>query len=138
MKWKFQICRGELFFKNERGQTLVEVLLASGVTVILLVSMIAVVTRSIADSQFSKNKTKAARYVEEGLELARFQRDEANWDDFSSVTASPLPSPFTRTISVTDESTDEVERKKIEVLVDWSDGKGDHQSKGVGYLMKWE
>lgn len=122
------------------GQTLVEVLVAVGVTVVFLVAMVGVVTRAIANSQFAKNKALAARYVEESLELARSWRDQAtDWETFKTsyngeVAASPLPSPFVRTMTFTDQD----EKKKVEVVVIWTDGKGTHTSQGVTYLTKWE
>jgi Tfp pilus assembly protein PilV len=131
--------------KNNSGQTLIEVLLAVAVLIIFLVSMVSVVTHSIANSEFAKNKSLASKYVEEGLEKARAARDQSvDWQTFRTtyngdVTISPAPpSPFVRTATFTDDELDPDNKKRIVVKVTWTDAKGDHVTQGITYLTRWD
>ena len=116
--------------------------MAVGVTVVFLVSMISVLTHSIYNSQFAKNKSLAGKYVQEGLERARALRDQsADWETFRgtydgdvSITPAP-PSPFVRTATFADDGTD---KKRVTVTVSWTDSKGTHETQGITYLTKWE
>lgn len=140
----------------KKGQTLVEVLVAVGVTTLLLVAMVAAVTRSLANAQFSKNKAQATKYVEEGLEVVRSKRDNAaSWAVFlttypagikkldSNLTFSDgctqsnkmTNSIFARCIEFADESA---EKRVITVTVYWSDGSGTHNTQASTYLTSWK
>ena len=52
---------------------------------ILLVGMVALSTRSVSDTQYSRDRALASHYMEEGLEEARKWRDSAeDWDAFKA------------------------------------------------------
>jgi len=143
--------------KLKQGQTLVEVLVAVGVTTLLLVAMVAAVTRSLSNAQFSKNKSQAAKYVEEGLEVIRSIRDNSvNWQAFSTsypegvyklnsqlaLTANctqadkiSVSSIFSRCVDISD---DGAEKKIIKVTVYWTDGSGAHSTYASTYLTSWK
>ena len=142
---------------SKQGQTLVEVLVAVGVTTLLLVAMVAAVTRSLSNAQFSKNKSQAAKYVEEGLEVVRSVRDNSvDWSTFSTtypdgvyklnselvLTANctqadkiSVNSLFSRCVNFTD---DGAEKKIIKVTVYWTDGSGSHLTYASTYLTLWK
>jgi len=126
-------------FKNNRlnrtqGMSLVEVLFALGVLTVLITTLVAVLTRALSESDFARNQALANNYLKEGLELARSARDQTLWASFQSVSASPLPSPFSRTITITSESE---EVKRLDVRVFWSDSKGTHDATASTYLKRW-
>lgn len=144
--------------KNKAGQTLIEVLLATSVTTLLLVVLLAVITKAIHNSQFSKNKAIASKYVEEGLEVARKTRDRAQtWEDFYENFAAgtyvlPQDGVFILS-SCTDQTTANIEdlftrcavfkddgdnKKQIEIIVYWTDGSGAHVTKSQTYLTNWQ
>jgi Tfp pilus assembly protein PilV len=60
---------------------LFEVLVAIGVSTLIVVAVVSLVTNSIRNTTFSKNKTLAARYAQDATEWLRGQRD-ANIADF--------------------------------------------------------
>ena len=118
------------------GMTLVELLFALTAMAVLLIALVAALTRTLADAQFTANRAKADRYVEEALELARNKRDEIGLDklETNKVPNSPLPLPFKRTINITAESD---EKKRVVVQVTWSDSRGTHWATGSSYLTEW-
>ena len=68
---------------NCKGQSLFEVLVAIGVSTLIVVAIVSLVTNSIRNTTLSKNKTLAARYAQDATEWLRGQRD-ADIDDFKS------------------------------------------------------
>lgn len=67
--------------RNNKGQSIFEVILALGLISLIIVAIVAMAGLSIKNSSFSRNTTLATRYSEEALEWLRGQRDE-NWDSF--------------------------------------------------------
>lgn len=57
------------------GQTLVEVVAITGILVIVLVAMVAGVSRSVGQNQVSVDRTLATRLAQEPMEWVRFWRD---------------------------------------------------------------
>jgi len=131
--------------RKKSGQTLIEILLAVAIIVILLVVMVGVVSKAIANSQYSRNRSLAARLVEEGLEQARSWRDQAaDWETFRTsynqtddATLLPAPSPFRRAFTFSEE-TDVTTKKKVVIVVTWTDSQGPHTINGETYLTKWQ
>lgn len=66
-----------------KGQSLFEVLVAIGVSTLIVVAVVSLVANSIRNTTYSKNKTLAARYAQDATEWLRGQRD-ADIDDFKS------------------------------------------------------
>lgn len=64
-----------------KGQSLFEVVLALFVITMIIVGVVVVSTNSISNSLFSRNKTLAARYAQEGIEWLRLEKER----DFSAL-----------------------------------------------------
>lgn len=64
------------------GQTMVEMVVATGMVALVLVAIVAGVALSIRNSRFSRNKAIATRYAQETLEKFRALRDEVGWRPF--------------------------------------------------------
>lgn len=60
---------------KEKGQTLVEVLLALAAAVVIISAISVVVLSSLSNAQFSKNQNIATKYSSEGMEFVRRLRD---------------------------------------------------------------
>jgi len=60
--------------KYLKGQSLFEVVLAIAVVTLITVGIIILATNSIRNSTYSKNKTLASKYAQEGVEWLRDQR----------------------------------------------------------------
>jgi len=71
-----------------KGQSLFELIVAVGVAGFVLISLMSLAVRSVANSTYSKNKSLATRYTQEGMEWLRALRD-ADWDDFVSLASRP-------------------------------------------------
>ena len=136
----------EIYQLNNKGLSLIEVIVAVGVVSILLVSMVAALTKSMASARVSKNRSLASSYLQEGLEIARYSRDHsASWEDFVDdccLDSSPPPLPFTRTIKIKKfdsngncNTTDD--KCRIIVTVSWTDSKGVHDLTGSTILSNW-
>jgi Tfp pilus assembly protein PilV len=124
--------------KKNAGMTLIEVLFVVGLISTVMVAMTALLTRSLANTQFSKNRALAGVYVQEGLELARSARDQSSdWSTFSQVNdpESERP-PFTRAIFIIPDP-ESADKKRVDVTVNWTDAKGPHEVKASSYLTRW-
>ena len=137
--------RSEIY--QNRGLSLIEVLVAVSIVSVLLVSMVAAITKSMASAQISKNRSLASSYLQEGLEIARYSRDHsASWEDFVSgccSDTSPPPPSFIRTIENKkidsngncNKNTDD--KCRIIVTVSWTDSKGGHNLTNSTILSNW-
>ena len=65
------------------GQTLVETVIASGIAVMVLVTLVAGVTVSLRNVQFARNKAQATKYAQEASEAVRSIRDR-DWNQFTN------------------------------------------------------
>ena len=61
------------------GQSLVEMMVAVAVVSMVLVGLISAITFSLANAQFSRNKTLATKYSQEAIEWLRNERDKLGW-----------------------------------------------------------
>lgn len=78
------------FFKNNRGITLVEVLVASAIILSAVVTLIAVHSLYLRAAFTSANAMKAAYLLEEGIEAIRYMRD-ASWEENIGVLSIGTP-----------------------------------------------
>ncbi len=78
---------------GEKGFNLVEIVIATGIISLSLVSIIAIAGRSIAVSHRALNTYTAALLLEEGSEATRIVRDDS-WATISSLTAGDTYYPL--------------------------------------------
>jgi Tfp pilus assembly protein PilV len=71
------------FQKLFLGQSLFEVLVAVGISALILLGVVSLATSSVRNSNFSKNNSQATKYTQEEMEWLREQRD-ADWSAFMS------------------------------------------------------
>jgi Tfp pilus assembly protein PilV len=106
MKHKLQIARS-----GEQGFSLVEILVASSILMVSLLSVIMVAGQALSISHRSVNTYVASTLLEEGAEVMRIRRDGA-WTNISSLTAGTTYYPkfdtSTNTWSLTTTSSDGV------------------------------
>lgn len=60
----------------EKGQSLIEVIVALGLISLVLVTLIAAITFSLASVQLSRNRTQSSKLGQEAIEWVRQQRDK--------------------------------------------------------------
>jgi len=137
--------------KQEKGQSLIEVLAALGVVVLVILALVTVTTISIRNATFAKNQSLATSYAQEAIEEIREYRDQNSWADFvtncNNKTAMGLsdPSPpfvlsdpvcnIPETINSCDEGDS---RCEVKVTISWDDAKGSHQTVLTTYLTDWQ
>jgi len=62
--------------RDERGETLVEVLVALGIITVVASALVGVVVTSMGNTRFSKDQNQATQYAQEGMEIVRQKRDD--------------------------------------------------------------
>lgn len=69
---------------NEKGQSLVEAIIAMTAAILVVSSIVAAVVASLNNAQFSKYQNLATQYAQEGIEVVK-QKSVANWSTFYSM-----------------------------------------------------
>jgi len=139
------------FRNNKKGQALMEVLLAIGIISLCLVALTIAVVSAVRNARFATNYTLAKKYVQEGIEMARKERDRNSWADFTSNFSgekgldqdlewngcdSNNIGSFTRCLTF-DSSDDSGEIATVSAAVSWSERSRDHTVEAVTFLTKW-
>lgn len=136
------------------GQALVEILVALGIAVIVIVALVSVVVTSVSNSTFAKTQGEANRYSREANEWIRSERDR-NWNAFSArtgsiwclstltwpssagacSTTSTIPNTsLRRETTLTLMSANQID---VTARVYWADPKGNHEVRLNSRLTKW-
>jgi type II secretory pathway pseudopilin PulG len=145
----------------QQGQSLIEIVVAIGVIVLILVALISAVTTGLRNAEFARNKGQATKYAQQVIEWLRTQRD-AGWASFydfagpggSSRTycINTLAWPGTGPCSITNVmsgdsfnifhrevtlSQSSPARVAIRVRVFWEEGQRTSEVTVDTYLTKW-
>ncbi len=117
------------------GQTLIEVVIAMGISVLILVTLVSGVTVSLRNIQFANNKAQATKYAQEAFEAVRSIRDRdwtllidgehgLVWDEVGAqwnfAQSSDTSGQLSRVVTITDGGTPD--SKRVEVVVSWREG----------------
>lgn len=140
---------------NQKGQSLFELMVAVMVIGVTLVALTGLVSTSISNNTFSKNRTQAENYTTEAMEWLRAQRDES-WGTFLSYSNPPATYCMqTLTLSVKRNCADDefitdtilvreaelvyISDNSVEVRLRtrWTDSKGTHESRASTKLTNW-
>lgn len=144
------------------GQSLFELVVAVGISALIIVALVSLTSVALANAAFSKNETLAGRYAEAATEWLRGQRDndidlfitnvltpawclkdvnltDASWSDSSACNATDYitGTKFTREVDFT---VNTVSGKTIVlaiVNVSWSDSKGTHVISSATNYSDW-
>lgn len=74
-------------YMNNKGQTLIEALVALGAAAVIMSAIIVVVIGALNNSDFTTSQNLATNYAQAGLEKIR-QLSETNWINFSSLSGT--------------------------------------------------
>lgn len=127
---------------NNKGQGLIEALIALGAAAIIVSAIAIVVITSVSNSTFSKNQNLATQYAQQGIDILRSQ-SASDWTSFatrsgafclnggtnnlgSSVVSCTTPNVdnfFIREVTITQGSSSCSGNVKVSVDVSWRDGK---------------
>ena len=138
-----------------RGQSLFEVIIAVGLSALILSGVVSLAATSVRNSSFTRNNAQATKYAQEAMEWLRGQRD-SGWTNLSSHSdASGLfsclntlpPSTWgsvcsgtiTDTIFVRDVTLTLVNSSRIDALVNvsWTDAQGTHNVESQTRFTNW-
>ena len=127
---------------KEKGQTLVEALIALGVAIVIISATVISVISSLSSTQFTKNQNQANHFAQEGMEIVRGIRN-SSWVSFlnlsstyyclstSSATLTPRGAGgctqnigiFVREVVIEHSSPSCIGTSRVTVNVSWSDSK---------------
>lgn len=131
---------------NNRGQGLIEALVALGVSSIIVAAIAMAVVTSLDNASFSKYQNLATHYAQQGMDIMR-QKSETNWADFEGLCSTGncnyclaqssdiLIGGTCNIANITNDTVGFVRKvtidsgsgcssgKKVTVTVSWSDGK---------------
>ena len=135
------------------GQSLFEVMFAIGIASLVLIAIVSLSTRSVKNSDFSRNNSLASKYAQEGAEWVRQERDTStDWSTFvTGRTGSDIQignlswsgggNPITNTIfnRFVRMDLDLVDPNiaNVTVKVTWEDGSGQHEVSNSTKLTNW-
>jgi len=144
--------------KNEKGQSLFEVVLSLAVVTIVIVALIILVFHSIRNADYSRNQTLAATRSQEAIEWLRGERD-AGWDAFQTRALTSSHYCFSAGLSWStakiggcgdaDVIPDTALKREIllsivdptnieaQVVVYWEDSQGLHEARSVTNFTDW-
>ena len=143
------------------GQSLFEVVFALAIAGIILIGIVSLATSAVRNTTFARNQSVATRYVQEGVEWLREQRD-TDWGDFLGrasaggrvwcLSSSPIGSwpgeggcgptigvtIFTREATLTQyDITETIVGVRADVIVSWQDAQGIHDARTVTNFSAW-
>jgi len=136
--------------KKESGQSLVEMIVAIGVLVVVIVSLVSITTVSLQNASFSRDQSLATKYAQDGIAKIRSYRDQNTWPVFTAdcetvLSSVALPSPFSFNPApdcyvpgTTDNCSSAEEKCEVKVVVSWADSKGTHNSEITTRLANWK
>lgn len=76
------------FNQSESGHTLAEVVVALGVTAIVVVALIIITLLSLKDAQYAQNQSKASKLAQEAVEQVKSIRDRNGMVTFTDLSGS--------------------------------------------------
>lgn len=150
---------------NERGQSLFEVVVAIGLSALILTGVASLAAGSVRNSSFSRNNAQATKFAQDQIEWLRGRRD-AGWNAFTPSLNSgcsgtfslggncPITGTmFTRTATFTcsffnagtggtsivgcGSGGDSINIVDVAVAVNWSDAQGTHSVRSNTRFTNW-
>jgi type II secretory pathway pseudopilin PulG len=142
---------------NCRGQSLFEVVLAIGISALIITALVSLASSSIQNANFSKNKTLAANYAQEATEWLRGQRDlgftnfglnvqqgspvmclnQLNWAIGPCSGSTITGTLFTREVTFANADFGGKTIIKADIVVSWTDSKGSHKTISATNFSDW-
>ncbi len=152
--------------KINLGQSMLELLMAVAIVGIVLIALVSLSTKSIGNTTFSSNKSRATRLTQEASEWIRNERD-TNWSNFvvranlgvdnlyclPGLTGWPgvgacdstqkiVGTEFIREVTLRglDEQGGDgvIDTVSVGVVTYWLDGVGRHEARTTTLLTNWK
>jgi Tfp pilus assembly protein PilV len=147
----------------QRGSSLIEIIIATGVMALVLTAIVAGMTMSLKTTAQSEYRTQAVKRAQEALEIFRRERTLLGWDSFSSELVDSgtycfqtLPAPRTPFLlgACTDDSNIVIsgvdfyrqavvdiiaaDSLQVTVTVNWDNGDGPRNVEITQVFRQWE
>ena len=71
--------------KNQSGQTIIEVLVATAIVSVLLVSLLILGTNSLKSTNYAKDLNRATEYSNQAADWIRSRKEAEGWETFLST-----------------------------------------------------
>ena len=129
-----------------------EVIFSIAILSLILIGVVSLTTKTVANENFSKNNALATKFAQEAMEWIREERD-SDWSNLASRTpatninlgslnwssANPiLGTALSRSVNLTFQTVvDSNDTIRVEVIVSWTDGQGSHQVVSVTDFTNW-
>jgi prepilin-type N-terminal cleavage/methylation domain-containing protein len=136
-----------------RGQSMLEVLVAIAIAALIMMGVVSLSTVSVRNSSYSRDNSLATKFAQEAMEWLREERDK-DWTDFAAragtytINCQPLlesswdtscgaiNGKFVRSaeLSVVDFDPNRI---SATVTVQWQDGDKTHRTRAVTRFTNW-
>lgn len=131
-----------IIMKKIKGQTLLEVVVATGVVGVALVAMTITVISGVKMARVSRERSEALRIAEDKLESIRNERN-MDPDDFFGLGSREytIETSGEAPVYTIEARVDEIiagEDVDVEVVVSWVDGDNEYSINKNTALSKWE
>lgn len=149
---------------HNRGQSLIEVLVALALAVLAIGALVSVTMTSVKNAQFSKNQIQAEKFAQEGMEWIRLQKETLSWTEFEAKLTQRFyclnildwnegactafisnTAPFKRdldlnldAVSCGDTPSGKDDPIKAMVEVSWTDSSGPHKATRETCFTNWK
>lgn len=129
--------------RDQKGQSLVEMIVVIGMVVLLATGIVVGTTASLSRTESSQVRSQALSIAQAGIELARVTRD-TGWEAFAalgdpeSTTVSTIDNTFTRSITFQLTTISGISTMKVTSQVIWGDTTNPlNKVKLTTYLTQW-
>lgn len=152
---------------KQKGQTLIETVVVLGIVVLLVTGIVSATIASLKASQNNRARSIATKLIQEGLEIARSDRD-ASWSQFINLSGSycfdnnkqtyfglipgdpnncssfpyvilpPLSINFIRYTTFSKQSVGGYDQMSVLVTVKWTESGQSRSSRTETYFTQWK
>ncbi len=123
---------------DDKGQTLVEMVIATGLVAFVLVALVAGATVGLRSARLSRERNMATKLATGELVKARQERDADPETFFGDAGVSgPTNSGTNPVYSITVTKTLNGSQMEVEALVEWTDGDKQFSVAQSTFLTKW-
>jgi len=131
--------------KKNSGQSLLEMVVALGIVILVILGLVAVTTVAVRNASFSRNQALATKYGQEAIEKIRSFREEETWETFvgecETFDLGLAPAGFSLSRDcyfpgTLDNCTNQHDICEVKVSVSWTDSRGVHKSELTTRLTK--
>ncbi len=142
--------------ETQKGQTLIEVVVAMGILIMILLGLLSAVTAALSGTLTARDKSLANKYVLQGMEAVRSIRDRS-WTEILNASSTPdhglqyvggqwtfnsISDPpatgFTRVVNLKNMDATDNDEIQVRITVSWQKGAQILSSSSGTTFTKWK